>query len=303
MLKLKRVLIFPLLALVVFCALSACSGTSAGVPTGSSSSVIAVVAAENFYGDLVKQLGGSHVSVRSLLSDPSVDPHEYESNVQDGIAVSEAQIVIENGGGYDTWMDKLLSASPNANRFVITASRVAPHPLPDNPHVWYGVDNIMAIAQSITGTLKKVDSTDAAVFDRNLATFQHSLAPILQKINEIKQKYAGTPVGLTETIYLYQTTAMGLKVVTPFDLEKAIAEGNDPPAASVITANNQVNHHEIKVLIYNEQTITPITTNLENRAKAEHIPIVSVTETMPATKTYQSWMLDQLNTLEQALGG
>src|SRR5947209_18012735 len=106
MLKLKRVLIFPLLALVVFCALSACSGTSAGVPTGSSSSVIAVVAAENFYGDLVKQLGGSHVSVRSLLSDPSVDPHEYESNVQDGIAVSEAQIVIENGDGYDTWMDK-----------------------------------------------------------------------------------------------------------------------------------------------------------------------------------------------------
>jgi zinc/manganese transport system substrate-binding protein len=96
---------------------------------------------------------------------------------------------------------------------------------------------------------------------------------------------------------------MGLKVVTPFDFEKAIAEGNDPPAASVITANNQVNHHEIKVLIYNEQTITPITTNLENRAKAEHIPIVSVTETMPATKTYQSWMLDQLNTLEQALGG
>src|SRR5690349_15345805 len=121
MLKLKRVLVFPLLSLVVFCVLSAC-GTAAGVPTGSSSSMIAVVAAENFYGNLVKQLGGNRVSVTSLLSDPNVDPHEYESNVQDGIAVSQAQVVVENGDGYDTWMDKLLSASPNANRFVITAS-------------------------------------------------------------------------------------------------------------------------------------------------------------------------------------
>ena len=282
-------------------ALNACSG--ANTSPANDKGVISVVAAENFYGDIVQQLGAGHVSVVSILSDPNVDPHEFEFSVQNGMEVSKAQLVIENGADYDTWMDKLLSASPNPNRIVLTAANVASNPLPDNPHLWYGIDNIRTIAQNITADLEKLDSAHKADYDAALTKFQSSLIPVQQKITEIKNKYNGTPVGLTETIFLYQTQPIGLKVMTPFEFEKAVAEGNDPPADTVVTANDQITNREIKVLIYNVQTVTPITTNLQNEAKQNNIPIVPVSETMPAGKTYQSWMLDQLDDLEQALGG
>ncbi len=303
MLVVKKTYLWLAFSVIVVFLLSACSGSSVGSATPSSSTAINVVAAENFYGDMVKQLGGSHVSVTSILSDPNIDPHQYESNAQTAIQVSKAQLVIENSGGYDGWMDKILSGSPNSNRIVLKGYDVAQVKLPENEHVWYSIDNAATIAQAITDDLKKLDSADAATFDSNLQTFKQSLQPIQQKIVAIKSKYAGTPVGLTETIYLYQAAPLGLNVLTPFEFQKAMAEGNDPPADTVVTAENQINHHQIKVLIYNEQTITPSTTKLENDAMAQNIPIVPVTETMPRGKTYQTWMLDQLNTLEQALQG
>ena len=292
---------YPLLICMLFL-LSACGGSSTGASGGSSSPTsISVVAAENFYGDITRQLGGSHVSVTSILSDPNVDPHEYESNVQTAETVSKAQLVIENGLGYDSWMDQLLAASPKSGRIVLVAGNIANHKLTDNPHVWYGFDNVTAIAQAITGALKKLDSSDAATIDSNLAAFNQSLMPLVQKINAINSKYAGTPVALTETIYLYQSTPEGLNVLTPFEFEKAIAEGNDPPADTVTITNDQITRKQVKILIYNVQTVTPITTNLQNEAKNLNIPIVPVSETMPPAKTYQTWMMDQLNTLEQAL--
>jgi zinc/manganese transport system substrate-binding protein len=284
--------------------LSAC--VTAGSPASSgpsASNTITVVAAENFYGNIVEQLGAGHVSVVSILSDPNVDPHEYESSVQNGISVSKAQLVIQNGDDYDTWMDKLLSASPNPNRVVLVGANIANHKLTDNPHVWYGVDNIQDIAEAITAALEKIDPTNQAAFEAASTKFDQSLIPIQQKLSDLKSKYAGTPVGLTETIFLYQTGPIGLNVLTPFAYEKAIAEGNDPPADTVVTTNNQINQHLVKVLIYNVQTVTPVTTNLQNAAMKNNIPIVPVSETMPAGKTYQGWMLDQLNALQKALGG
>lgn len=290
--------------LVAAIGLGACSGVVLYPPTNGSpvSSAVSVVAAENFYGDIVQQLGAGHVSVRSILSDPNVDPHEYESNLQDSIAVSQANLVIENGADYDTWMGKLLAASPNPARIDLVAADLAPRQLPDNPHIWYGIDNVQAIAQAITAALKKLDPSDGAAFDAALAVFQQSLMPLQQKISELKARYAGAPVGLTETIFLYQSEPIGLNVLTPFEFEKAIAEGNDPPASSVVTANDQLTQHAVKVLIYNLQTVTPITNNLQAEAKQLNIPIVAVSETMLPGKTYQGWMLDQLNALEQALG-
>ncbi len=300
MFSVRRASFWLAFSIVVVFLLSACGGT-AGPGTPASSTAITVVAAENFYGDIVKQLGGSHVSVTSILSDPNIDPHQYESNAQTAIMVSQAQFVIENGGGYDDWMDKILSGSPNPNRLLLKAFDVAQVKLPENEHVWYSIDNAATIAQAITDDLKKLDAADAALFDSNLRTFQQSLQPIRQKIEEIKSKFAGTPVGLTETIYLYQAIPLGLNVLTPFEFQKAMAEGNEPPADTLVTAENQINQHQIKVLIYNEQTITPSTTKLENDARAQNIPVVPVTETRPPGKTYQTWMLDQLNTLEQDL--
>jgi zinc/manganese transport system substrate-binding protein len=291
--------------LIALFILSACGGTasdSVGANSTSSSSPLNVVAAENFYGDIVKQLGGSHVTVTSILADPNVDPHEYESNVNNAKAVFKANLVIENGGGYDSWMDKLLAGSPNSNRIVIQGFDSASSKIPDNVHVWYSIDNVQSIAQAITSGLKKLDPANSATFDSNYQTFNTSLSQIRQTMSAMKSRYNGTPVGLTETIFQYQAVPLGLKVLTPEEFQKAIAEGNDPPADSAITAENQIKGKQVKVLIYNEQTISPVTTRLQNDAKAAGIPIVPVTETMPANKTYQSWMLAQLGTLSQALG-
>lgn len=295
----KRAAIW-LLCVCLLCLVSACD-TAPAAPGRDAK--IKVVAAENFYGDIAGQLGGKLVSVTSILSDPNVDPHEYQSNVRTGLEVSQANLVIENGGGYDDWMDKLLSAAPENNRLLLRGFNLAPIRLPENEHVWYSFTDIAAIAQAITADLKKLDQADAATFERNLQTFKQSLQPLQQKIAALKAEYQGTPVGLTETIYLYQTQQEGLNVLTPFAFEKAIAEGNDPPADAVITTTDQITHHQVRVLIYNAQTVTPITTNLENLARTEHIPIVPVTETMPPGKTYQTWMMDQLSLLQTALGG
>ena len=281
------------------CAPSAASSSNATTAPGT----IPVVAAENFYGDVALQIGGKHVSVTSILSDPNVDPHEYESNVQNAIAVTNAHLVIQNGDGYDTWMDKLLSASPNPDRIVLTADNIAGHKLTDNPHYWYSPDNIQDVAQAIADSLKKIDPADQADFDANLATFKRSLSPIRQSLSVIGVKYRGTPVALTETIFLYQSELMGLNMMTPFEFQKAVAEGNDPPADAVAAFNDQLSQKQVKVLIYNVQTVTPVTTNLENEAKQMNIPIIPVSETMPSGKTYQQWMLDQLTDLQKALGG
>lgn len=295
---------YGLLAILLFWLLSSLSAciNPASIPAPGSGKGVAIVATENFYGNLFQQLGGSYVSVTSLLNDPNADPHEFESSVQNAILVNNANIVIENGDGYDSWMDRLLAASPNPHRIVLVATDIANHKLPDNPHVWYGIDNMQTIVRAMTAALERVDSTHTSVYEHNLAVVSQSLKGIQQTIAGMKAKYGGTPVGLTEDIYSYQANPLGLHVLTPYAFMKAIAEGNDPPADTVVTANNQINQRQIKVLIYNEQTVTPITTNLQQKARRQHIPIIGVTETMPPDKTYQKWMLDQLAALAKALG-
>ena len=238
----------------------------------------------------------------SILSDPNVDPHEYESNVDDAKAIADADLVVENSGGYDDWMDKLLSASPSAKRVLLKGFDIAVKKLPDNEHIWYEVDNARAVAHALADNLVKIDPADASAFMKNLQDFDNSLAAIRQKIVQLKRKYAGTPVGLTETIFLYQSGPLGLTMLTPFEFQKSIAEGNDPPADAAVEAESQVTEKKIKLLIYNEQTVTPITTKLQDEAKAAGIPILPVTETMPSALNYQNWMLSQLAALDRALG-
>jgi zinc/manganese transport system substrate-binding protein len=262
---------------------------------------VRVVAAENFYGNIVQQIGGDSVRVTSVMSDPNVDPHEYESNVEDAEAIAGADLIIENGGGYDDWMDKLLSASPSSLRIILKGFDVALKKLPDNEHVWYDMDNAQAVADAIAASLGKLDPARASTFVRNSRDFGRSLARIKEKMSQIASRSGGTPVGLTETIFLYQTGRLGLKVLTPLEFQKAIAEGNDPPAATVVETEKQIKEKRIKVLIYNEQTVSPITTKAQSDAKAAGIPVVGVTETMPIGETYQTWMMRQLDELRMAL--
>lgn len=302
-----------ILSLVMLAALglSACGsfpssripGTHPAAQPFAAGASVRVVAAENFYGDIVQQLGGAHVTVVSILSDPNLDPHEYESSVPNAIAVSQAQLVVENGGDYDTWMDKLLGSSPNPHRVVLVAADFAGHKLPDNPHFWYSLDDIQDIARAVTASLEEIDPVHKRDYEAASAAFVQSLVPIRQKLSGIGSKYRGSSVGLTETIFLYQSESIGLNVLTPFEFQKAIAEGNDPPADAVVATDDQLINHQVKILIYNVQTVTPITVNLTEEAAKFHVPVVRVSETMPPGKHYQDWMLDQLAALQQALGG
>jgi len=260
-----------------------------------------VVAAENFYGNIASQLGGESVIVTSLLSDPNVDPHEYESSVAGAKAVARADLVIENSGGYDDWMDKLLGASPNPRRIVLKAFDLAVHRLPDNEHVWYDPANVGALADKIVLALKTLDPAQSSAYERRLRSFQAELLKVSDKMATLRARFVGVPAALTETLFLYQADLLGLRILTPFEFQKAVAEGEDPPASLAVVAENQIKARQVRVLVFNLQTVTPETDKLRTLAASQNIPVVGVTETMPRTETYQTWMLRQLDSLQSAL--
>ena len=276
--------------------LASCSHPDEKVPFQG----VHVVAAENFYGNLIQQIGGQHVEVTSLLSDPNVDPHEYEADVADAKAIARAQLIWENGGGYDSWMDKLTEGSGGSKTVVVKAFDLAVVHLNKNEHVWYSLDNDLVFVAAMNSELKKIDPKDAAYFDANTARLTLSLQKIKERLVGLKQEFQGTPIALTETIFLYQSQAMGLKVLTPFNFMKAVAEGNDPPAQDALEAMNQVTNRQVKALVYNEQTVSAVTTKLLNQAASSGIPVVPVTETMKGA-SFQDWMNGQLNVLQRAL--
>jgi zinc/manganese transport system substrate-binding protein len=292
-------------------ALSGCSSQPASTPTASSSTAstapaapIAVVAGENFWGDITKQIGGEHVAVTSIISDPNADPHQYESDASTAAAVSKAALVIDNGLGYDDFMDKLFSASPNPNRKVITAAEVMSISGQDaNPHIWYNTAKVPDVATAIANQLGALDPADAATFTTNAKTFSDSLAPINAAIANIKAKYPGAPVGYTERVPGYLVDAAGLKLATPASFAQSIEDGNDPTPADNATMDNAMKSKAIKVLLYNGQVTSPATDAVKALAQQSGIPIVGVTETLPPTdKDFQTWQLRQVNEITTALG-
>ena len=271
------------------------------VAAGPGGKVVNVVAAENTYGDLVQQIASIHAHVLSILSDPNVDPHEYESNVDDARQIADADIIIENGGGYDDWMDKLMATTRNSRRIVIKTFDIAPTQLKENEHVWYNPDNVIVFSQKILDVLKQKDPADGAEFDANFAVLKADIQKLDTRLGDLKAKFANTPIALTETIFLYQSDLIGLNVLTPWTFDKAIAEGNDPTPADAIEAEKELTSHQAKALVYNVQTVTTITTKLQDEARILNIPVVPVSETMPLGMHYQSWMSKQLDVLEAAL--
>ncbi len=281
-------------------ALSACGSDAA---PAAASQTVPVVAAENFYGDLVSQVGGSRVSVASILSDPSVDPHTYESNVDNAKAIAKARLVVENGAGYDSFMDKLMSASSHSDRLTIAVAQLVGAKDGDNPHLWYRPDVMPALAKAVADHLTQADPAGQAEYASRLQQFDTSLQPLRQRIDGFKAKYSGTKVLPTEPVFDYMAIALSLDVVDKEGaFQRAVEEGNDPPAEAVARFRQQLASHTIKALIYNSQTVTPITTDMQSVAKQNGVPVVGISETEPPGKTYQQWMLDQLTQLEQALG-
>lgn len=270
------------------------------VPAASPSRIV-VVAAENFYGDIVGQIAGNHVSITSILSDPNVDPHEYETNARDAAAVANARLVIQNGLGYDTFVDRLIAASPNPRRGLIVVANLTRHKKGDNPHIWYEPATIPKVAQAVLEFLVRIDPGSAASYRDGHRVFQVSLRPLTQKIAALKAQYAGVPVAVTEPVFNYMAHAIGLKVLTPIAFQKAIEEGEDPPASAMAQMEDQLRMHQVRVLLYNTQTVSPLTTRMRQLAKHGGIPVVGVSETEPLGKSFQRWMLGQLEELDGAL--
>ncbi len=284
--------------LLVLLVVVACTGVSS---TGASG-VLQVVAGEGFWGDIATQLGGTHANVQSVVTDPNTDPHEYESSANDARAVATANLVILNGAGYDNWGQKVLQASPNQGRKVLVVADLLGKKSGDNPHFWYDPDYVIRVADEITAEYRSLDSGDASYFDQRRAAFTTALEPYKGRLAEIKQKFAGTPVGATETIFVYLAEYLGLELISPPEFMQAVSEGNDPPAAAVVTFHEQIASKAIKVLVYNVQTATAVTTNLRIEATRQSIPVVGVSETLqPAGASFQDWQVHQLMGLEDAL--
>jgi zinc/manganese transport system substrate-binding protein len=292
-----RKMIWAVVAVLAL-ATSACGGSTPSAQTGA----LKVIAGQNFWGSIATQLGGSKASVQSVVTDPNADPHEYETSTNDARAFADADFVILNGAGYDDWATRLLAANPNSHRIVLVAADLLGKKAGDNPHFWYNPDYVTRMADQITARYKSIDSADAAYFDQQRAAFTTALKPYTERLAEIKAKFSGAPVAATESIFVYMATALGLNLISPAEFMNAVAEGNDPPASAVIDFQDQITGKQVKVLVYNVQTATAVTTNIKHLAAQEDIPIVGVSETLqPETATFQDWQLSQLLALQNAL--
>ena len=269
---------------------------------GAAAGRIAVVAAENFYGDIAAQIGGSQVAVVSILNNPTQDPHLFETTPSVVRQIAGAQIVILNGANYDPWMEKLLSTAPRRGRSVITAADLMHAKTGDNPHLWYHPSTMPAVAKAIAEALAKADAVHASDYAGRLATTLASLERVAQRAAQIKAKYAGTAVTATEPVFGPMADALGLTMRNQ-RFQLAMMNDTEPSARDVASFENDLKQHKVKVLLYNSQVSEKLTLRLLDIAKLAKVPVVGVTETQPANMSFQDWILGQLDALDKALAG
>ncbi|MGW4889582.1 metal ABC transporter solute-binding protein, Zn/Mn family [Streptomyces murinus] len=291
------------LALVAGCGSSSDSKGDGSTPSAGSSK-IPVVASTNVYGDIAGRIGGDKVTVTSIISDPDQDPHSYEADTQNQLVLSKAKVVIENGGGYDDFIDRMLK-SGNSSADVLNAVKISGKTAPKggelNEHVWYDFPTTAKIADHIAAALGKADPADAATFTKNAEAFKSKLKPLEEKEAQIKKEHGGEAIAITEPVPLYMTEASGLVNRTPEEFSEAIEEGSDVSAKVLQETLAQFTGKKVKALVYNEQTSGPQTEKSKQAAKAAGIPVVPVTETLPAGKDYLGWMTSNVDALSAAL--
>jgi zinc/manganese transport system substrate-binding protein len=295
-----RIVATAVVGVLMASAACASSGTAPRVARGK----LRVVAAENFWGNLAAQLGGDHVDVTSIISSPDTDPHDYEPTPADARAIASADYVIGNGLGYDPWVAKLVRANPHKGRRVLDVGRLVGAKTGDNPHRWYYPAEVERVIVQFAVDFKALAPGDAAAFETQRDQLQSvALKPYKDAINQIRERYSGTPVGASESIFIGLAEATGLDLKTPLSFVAAISEGADPTAADKATADTQIRTGAIKVFVYNSQNATPDVQSLVAAATAAGVEVTTVTETLtPPTASFQDWQVRQLNALAAALG-
>lgn len=290
-------------------ALSAAALVLAGCSTSSSADesgggqVIEAAASINAWGSIVSQLGGSRVHTTSIISSPDTDPHDYEPTPKDARTIARARLFVENGIGYDSWAAKAVAANPDSGRTVLDVATLVGVAAGGNPHRWYSPSDVDKVADEVTADLKKLDPPDAGYFTRERKKLDTTgLATYHRLVAEIRQRYAGTPIGASESIVTPLADALGLNLLTPPSFLKAVSEGTDPSARDKATIDRQISGKQIKVYVFNSQNSTPDVSTQVSAAKRAGIPVSTVTETLsPAGSSFQDWQSAQLRSLESAL--
>jgi zinc/manganese transport system substrate-binding protein len=292
-------------AVAVLGVLAAGCGSSGTSNAANSTAVIKAIGAENEYGNVLSQIGGQYVQVTSILNNPSTDPHTFEASPSVAAAISSANLIVQNGVGYDSWISRMEAAAPNAQRKVIVVQHLLG--LPDstpNPHLWYNPTTMPLVAKAMASDLSALQPRHAAYFQANLKAFNRSLTPWLTAIAHFKAKYPGVKVATTEPVADYLLQAMGANNLTPFTFQANIMSGVDPAPQDIALENGFFTKHLVRVFVYNQQVVSSLTTSIRDTAISAGIPVVGVYETMPAPGySYQSWMLAEVNALTKAVAG
>jgi len=300
----SRIAVLAGAAAALALAAAGCSSSSSGATdSANGTTVINAIGAENEYADVLSQIGGRYVHVSSILNNPNTDPHTFEASPQVAAEVSAAQLIVQNGVGYDTFMNKIESASPDPKRKVIIVQNLLG--LPDdtpNPHLWYSPKTMPAAARAMAADLSALLPAHAVFFQANLKKFDASLTPWLDAIAAFKAKYPHTPVATTEPVADYMLQAAGTDNLTPFTFQADIMNGVDPSPEDIALENGFFTQHKVKVFCYNQQVVDSLTTSIRETALKAGVPVVGVYETMPTPGyDYQSWMLAEVNALTKAV--
>ncbi len=267
---------------------------------GWAAGPINIVAAENFYGDVAQQIGGPEVKVTSILSNPDQDPHLFEASPSVAREISAARIIVYSGIDYDPWMEKLVGAARSNNRRTIVVAPLAARTSGDNPHVWYDTQTMLAYAAVLTEALAADDPAGAAGFRARLKTFQDSIRPIQAKIAAMRDRLAGADATATEPIFGYMFDALGMHSRNQ-SFQLSVMNNAEPSASDIAAFEDDLKTRRVKLLIYNSQASDPTADRMQKLAEASMVPVVGATETEPPGKTYQAWMMSELDAIDQAL--
>ncbi len=279
-----------------------CSPGTTVSPASSASGVIVAVGAENEYANVISQIGGQYVQVTAIESNPNTDPHTFEASTSVARVIATAQLVVQNGLGYDSFMDRMEAGSPSSSRKVIDVQSLLG--LPDstpNPHLWYAPGTMPAVARAIAADLTALRPSSRAYFQARLHSFDRSLQPWLRAIAHLRAAYPATPVAVTEPVGDYLLQAAGARILTPFTLQADIMNGVDPAPQQVSLENNLLCRHQVRVFAYNQQVVDSLTGSFLAAAQRCGIPVVGVYETMPTGYDYQSWMMAETGALLKAV--
>ena len=281
--------------------LSSCSAVTS--TTSARPGVITAVGAESQYANVIEQLGGKYVQVSSILNNPNTDPHTFEASTQVAEELSAATLVVQNGVGYDSFMNRIESASPSSSRHVLVAQTILGLPAStSNPHLWYSPEYMTKVASAITAALVVIQPAHRSYFEAQLQRFDRSVSTLEAVIASFKAAHAGTPVAVTEPVADYLLEALGMKIVTPFTFQADIMNGVDPSPQAISQELGFLTSHQAKVFCYNQQVVDALTTSIRHAASSSGVPIVGVYETMPTPGyDYQLWITAEVKAIESAV--